>query len=119
MIVFVLFISITQIVNGQALVKQNNEDTSEVITEVANYPDVYNGKWLTIGTNYDLTNSTPGLMISNGPDEIPLIHLANYTQNLIHKINAQNHFNNDYSFGANLSWKNPIRHIILTSLEYS
>jgi hypothetical protein len=119
LIVILLFISLTQTGNGQVLVKRNNADTSEVLTGVTNYLDRCNGKWLTVGANYDLINSTLGLAISNGLDEIPLIQLANYTQNLIYKINAETDFKNDYSFGANLSWKNPIRHIVLTSLEYS
>ena len=62
--------------------------------------------WLSIGAKYDVVNSTFGLVFSNGYDEMPFIHFEEFPDNLIYKINAQTNFYKDYSFGANLAWKN-------------
>jgi len=62
--------------------------------------------WLSIGVKYDIANSMLGLDFSNGYNEMWFIHFEEFPDNLIYKINAQTNFYKDYSFGANLRWKN-------------
>ncbi len=80
--------------------------------------DFYNSKWLTVGTTYDFLNSTLGLKISNGYDEIPLIHFEDFTEDFVFKVQGTTNFNKDYSYGINLGYKN-IRYLSLISIGYN
>lgn len=79
----------------------------------------YRMKWFTIGINYDVVNSYYGFQISNGLDEEHYMYFEEFSSTFMYKLSGQINFANDYSIGAKLSWKYPIRHIYRTSIEYS
>lgn len=79
----------------------------------------YSGKWLTIGGTYEFLESYPGLVLSNGFDEKPIIHFEDLTSKFLYKIAGQTDFQNDYSYSGNLSWNYPIRGIQSISFGYS
>lgn len=79
----------------------------------------YRIKWFTIGANFDVVNSYYGFLISNGLDEEHYIYFEEFSSDFMYKLSGQTNFANDYSIGAKLSWKYPIRHIYRTSIEYS
>jgi hypothetical protein len=63
-----------------------------------------------------------GLTISNGYDEMPLIHFEDFSDKVIYKMNYQSNFVKDYSLGANVGWNYPnilhIRRLSLLSIGY-
>ena len=78
-------------------------------------------RWLSIGTKYDIVNTTLGLSVSNGYDEMPLIHFEDFPSKLVYKVNAQTNFRRDYSFAAHLAWLNmpyPLNQWIIPSIGY-
>jgi hypothetical protein len=107
-----------QISYGQVSSDSLRTDSIDVITGVANYLDVYNTKWMTIGSQYDFLSSAFGLLISNGFDERPLIHFEDFSENLIFKIRGSTDFIKDYSIGTDFGWKYPIRHLAIISLGF-
>jgi len=56
---------------------------------------------ISVGANYDFTNSMFGLSFGNGFDESPIVRIPS---KFVYKINAQTNFDTDYSFGTNLMW---------------
>jgi hypothetical protein len=78
----------------------------------------YDSKWNTIGIQYDFLNYTFGLVMSNGYDEMPLIHFEDFSEKFVYKVNVQTNFNKDYSFGFSFAWKRPIILLNLASIEY-
>ena len=75
-------------------------------------------KLLFIGANYEAFNSMPGLVFSNGYDEMPLIHFEDFHDRVIYKTNVQTNFQRDYAFGANVGWVYPFRHLLFVSAGY-
>jgi hypothetical protein len=80
----------------------------------------YKIKWFTTGVNYDVLNRMPGVVISNGFDERPLIHFEDMTDGYIYKLNMQTNFTGDYSFGGNLLYqkKRVLRWVEAPGVEY-
>lgn len=77
-------------------------------------------RWTTIGVNYDILNSMPGTIISNGLDEVTLIHFEDIPTNWLYKLQGQTDFKKDYSFGGKLSLNNYFifRRFWFPSIEY-
>ena len=106
--------------NAQIQNESIDTDSTNIITGVAiPFPlDFCNTKWFTISSQYDLINTTFGLLISNGYDERPMIHFEDFTEYLMLKIHGTTDFQNDYSFGASVAYQYPIRYISLVSFDY-
>jgi hypothetical protein len=64
----------------------------------------FESRWLTIGTKYDILNSTFGFLLSNGLDEKPLIHFEDFDDRLMFKISGNTDFRNDYSLESKISY---------------
>ena len=80
--------------------------------------DAYDTGWLSIGAKYDAVSAMFGITFSNGYDEMPLIHFEDFSDRVIYKMSVQTNFDKDYSLGANLGWKYPVRHLSLLSIGY-
>ena len=82
--------------------------TQDIIVNIVLEVDCVGGcaspGWISTGLQYDITNSTFGMVFSNGYDERPLIHFEEFPDDLTYKINAQSNFHKDYSFGASLAY---------------
>lgn len=92
-------------------------DSTMILAGIANPLDIYNAKWITIGSQYDYFNSIFGLEISNGYDERPLIHFEDFSEDFVFKIQGNIDFNQDYSYGINVGWKYP-RYLSLIALGF-
>lgn len=101
-------------------IKINNEskDTTKVIKGVWNYLDVNNLKWVTIGSNFDLFNSTFGFLISNGFDERPIKHFEDFSERFIYKVRGQTNLKKIQSIGGNFAWQYPIKRLSYISIGY-
>ncbi|MEK8181249.1 hypothetical protein WMW71_12955 [Flavobacterium buctense] len=80
--------------------------------------DAYNTKWMTIGSQYDCSSSTFGLVLSNGYDESPLIHFEDFSEDLIFKIQGNTNFERNHSIETDFGWKYPIKHISAISIGF-
>lgn len=92
-------------------------DSTQALSGIVNYLDIYETKWLTIGAKHDFVNSTFGLEISNGYNERPLIHFEDFSEGFVFKLQGQTDLDKDYSFGINAGWKN-LRYISLIAIEF-
>ncbi|RLD52840.1 MAG: hypothetical protein DRI94_01820 [Bacteroidetes bacterium] len=96
-------------------IKVNNDTSVNIILEVWDYES----KWITIGSNYDVMNSTFGFLVSNGFDEHPIIHFEDFTESWVYKISGSTDFRNDYSFGVKISCDYFMRYVYMPTVEYS
>ena len=92
-------------------------DTVPVLTGVINYLDIYNTKWMTIGTHYEFYYSTIGLELSNGYDERPLIHFEDFSEDFVFKLTGNTDFQENYSYSINVGWKYP-RYLSLIAIGF-
>jgi hypothetical protein len=117
-LIVILSLISTQVSQGQ--VKDSiSSDTGKVLTGIYNYLDVSSSKWLTTGIQYDLCNSTLGLVISNGYNERPLFHFEDISEDVLFKILGSTDFISNYSFGGDIAFQYPIRGLSLISIGYS
>ena len=75
-------------------------------------------KLFSVGANFEVFNSMTGLVFSNGYDEMPLIHFADFHDRVIYKTNVQTNFQRNYAFGANVGWFYSLRHHLFVSAGY-
>ncbi|MCL2328497.1 MAG: carboxypeptidase-like regulatory domain-containing protein [Bacteroidetes bacterium] len=61
--------------------------------------------WLSFGAQYGVVSSMFGLSFSNCYDEQLFIHFESIDDTWQYKINAQTNFQKDYSFGANIRYR--------------
>lgn len=117
LIIFQYLVGIS-LLKAQVQTDSTKIDSTMIPAGTTNPLDLYNTKWFTIGSQYDLINTTFGLLISNGYDERPMIHFEDFSEDLMLKIHGTTDFQNDYSFGASVAYQYPIRFISLLSFDY-
>ncbi|GAB5531571.1 MAG: hypothetical protein Roseis3KO_33480 [Roseivirga sp.] len=88
------------------------------ITIKLDFIDFYNTRWLSLGSNYDPINKVFGLHLSNGVDELPIIHFEDFQDIFLIKANAQSDFDNNHSFGLELG-VNYLRFAGRTTIQYN
>lgn len=93
-------------------------DSIESILKTLGGFESYDTKWFTVGSQFDLINTSFGLLISNGYNERPMIHFEDFSEDLMIKIQGASDFQNDYSFGTSVAYQYPIKYISLISFDY-
>lgn len=95
-------------------IKITNDTSINLTLEIQHYE--YH--WITIGTNYDVINSTFGCSISNGLDENPLIDFEEFSDDWMYKISGSTDFRKDYSFETKITYKYLRLLRVQPSIEY-
>jgi len=91
----------------------------DTIVEVTFEYFSYTSRWLTIGMNYEFFNSLPGLIISNGYNEQPLIHFEDFDDKILLLIHGNTDFKESYSYGIGIGLSHPFRFLNRISAEFS
>lgn len=91
--------------------------TNETHVEVRLGVSYYDNKWFTIGLNSDISNSLFGIKLSNGFEELPLIHFEDINSTLLYLASFQTDFKNDYGIDLKLKL-NRTRLFYKTSLQF-
>lgn len=79
--------------------------------------EYYNNYWYTVGFNIDPLNTLYGLKISNGYEEIPLIHFEDINSTILYYASFQTSFKKDYTIDFKLKL-NRSRVFYKTYLEF-
>jgi hypothetical protein len=94
--------------------------SDSLIIKLLPYPN-YNYKWRSYSLNYDVTNSLYGAQVSNGYDEVYLIHFEDISSDWLYKIQGTTDFTSDYSLNGGMIYNGSAFHRLfsLPTLEVS
>lgn len=92
--------------------------TRDTSLKVVLEPYYYEYRWITIGGEYEIFNSTFGITLSNGLDENPLIHFEEFSENWMFKVSGNTDFKEDFSFETKITYKYLHSLRIQPSIEY-